>query len=123
MNVSMGKKNEPATTGAASAERPKESTKPIATAAVIAPVTTNGDGARPKASVKKKPAKAALKKQPATFSAEDIALRAYYIAEHRQRHGIHGDEQGDWIEAERQLRAEAKKKTAAKKTATAKKRE
>ena len=56
-----------------------------------------------------KPKKApAVKKKPALkISDEDIALRAYYIAEHRQRLGLHGTEHGDWVEAERQLREEA----------------
>lgn len=45
-----------------------------------------------------------------TASADDIAQRAYYIAEHRHRHGHHGDAMGDWVEAERQLREEGSKK-------------
>jgi Protein of unknown function (DUF2934) len=43
---------------------------------------------------------------------DDIALRAYYIAEHRRRLDLPGDEMGDWVEAERQLRKEAGKKSA-----------
>lgn len=57
-----------------------------------------------------KPKKAAVKKTapPAvTISSDDIALRAYFLAERRQQEGIPGDEHSDWIEAERQLRAEA----------------
>ena len=46
----------------------------------------------------------------ATVVTQDIALRAYFIAERRQATGGHGDEHGDWVEAERQLRAEAAKK-------------
>lgn len=38
---------------------------------------------------------------------DDIATRAYYIAEKRRADGLPGDEQQDWIEAERQLLAEA----------------
>lgn len=52
------------------------------------------------------------KKAPApavSISNDDIALRAYFIAEDRRRRAIHGDEQGDWIEAERQLRNEQTK--------------
>lgn len=41
----------------------------------------------------------------------DIALRAYYIAEKRHKLGIPGDAASDWVEAERQLTAEAEKKT------------
>lgn len=60
-----------------------------------------------------KPEKAAApkKRKPveSALSSGDIALRAYYIAEHRQKHGLTGDEAGDWHEAERQLRKEARK--------------
>lgn len=42
----------------------------------------------------------------ASFTAEDISLRAYFIAEKRQQTGEHGSPEGDWLEAERQLRAE-----------------
>jgi hypothetical protein len=41
------------------------------------------------------------------ISNEDIALRAYFLSEARRARGQWGDETGDWIEAERQLRAEA----------------
>ena len=41
------------------------------------------------------------------FSTGDIALRAYYIAERRRNLDLPGDEMGDWVEAERQLRTEA----------------
>ena len=34
---------------------------------------------------------------------EAISLRAYYIAERRRASGEHGDEDADWVEAERQL--------------------
>ena len=39
-----------------------------------------------------------------TITTEDIALRAYYIAERRQHLGLPGDAQSDWLEAEKQLR-------------------
>ena len=71
--------------------------------------------AKPPAAAKKtaaraKPAKAAAgpngtAKAPG-FTADDIALRAYFIAEKRCQHGLPGDERHDWLEAERQLRAE-----------------
>lgn len=52
--------------------------------------------------------KASPKKAPApTISRDDIALRAYYIAERRHQLGVHGDAAGDWIEAERQIYIEA----------------
>lgn len=43
----------------------------------------------------------------ATYTSDDIALRAYFIAEKRQAAGIGGDSHSDWIEAERQLAEEA----------------
>ena len=46
----------------------------------------------------------------ATISSEDISLRAYFIAERRHKMGWHGDSAGDWVEAERQLKAEAARK-------------
>ena len=42
-----------------------------------------------------------------TLSEDDIARRAYFIAERRRRLNASGDELGDWVEAERQLRKEA----------------
>jgi hypothetical protein len=45
------------------------------------------------------------------LSRDDIALRAYYIAEGRRRLNMAGDELGDWVEAERQLRNEAPEKS------------
>ena len=44
-----------------------------------------------------------------TYSREDVALRAYFIAEKRRAHGLPGDEHQDWIEAERQILAESAK--------------
>ena len=40
------------------------------------------------------------------FTREEIALRAYFIAEKRHQTSAPGDETSDWVEAERQLRAE-----------------
>lgn len=51
-----------------------------------------------------RPVKAKL---PLAISHDDIALRAYFIAERRNFFGAPGDASSDWIEAERQLRAEA----------------
>ena len=39
-----------------------------------------------------------------SVTSEDIALKAYYLAERRRNLGLPGDPQGDWLEAERQLR-------------------
>lgn len=44
-----------------------------------------------------------------TIHIELISMRAYFISEKRHAQGEHGDEHGDWIEAERQLKAEAKR--------------
>ena len=41
------------------------------------------------------------------FSTEDVSVRAYFIGEHRRSLGLCGDSEGDWLEAERQLRSEA----------------
>jgi len=41
---------------------------------------------------------------------DDIALRAYFIAERRQQMGWPGDSATDWADAESQLRAEALEK-------------
>ena len=54
----------------------------------------------------------AKKKGAAAVEANDIALRAYYIAERRGKLGLPGDEMGDWVEAERQLSTEARRKSA-----------
>ena len=128
----MGKKSDTAKPVTAIAESPasttKTTTKPAPESAVAvakpeaaskpeAPPSTpamDGNGAPPKATAKKSPAKKGVKKT-ATFSTEDISLRAYFIAEHRQRLGLHGDSHSDWIEAERQLKKESRKKAAAKK--------
>ena len=61
---------------------------------------------------KKAAAKSASGKKPRAKKAkrpsnEDIALRAYFIAERRQKLGWFGDETQDWVEAERQLLKEA----------------
>jgi hypothetical protein len=43
-------------------------------------------------------------------SSEQVALRAYFIAERRRVLGIHGDETSDWVAAERELIEELKAK-------------
>jgi len=44
----------------------------------------------------------------ASITPADIALRAYFIAEKRQKLGLPGDSTSDWVEAERQLKAAKK---------------
>ena len=58
----------------------------------------------------KKAKEAPGKKSAVEISNDDIGLRAYFIAERRAKMGWHGDSTGDWIEAERQLKAEAARK-------------
>ncbi len=62
--------------------------------------STGKKPATSKKSAKSKPAKPVLSK-------DDIALRAYYISEKRRAAGLPGNEHDDWLEAERQLLAEA----------------
>jgi hypothetical protein len=115
----MGKKSDAIKPASASAESPVPlfTTHPPAAGATKDPeaVATAGNGA---GAAKKTAKSGAKKKAPAkktvTFTIEEIQLRAYFISEHRHQHGIHGDPHSDWVEAERQLKAE-RKKTAAKK--------
>ena len=61
----------------------------------------------------KKPAAPKAKKVPA-YTQDDLALRAYFIAEKRRKLGLPGDPHADWIEAELQLSAESRPKAKAK---------
>jgi hypothetical protein len=101
----MGKKNDTISLVATSAAIPVPEQESVAAAASTA-----------KARVKKKVAakKARRAAKPVTFSTEEIALRAYFISEHRRHHGVHGNEHSDWMEAERQLHAEHGKRKPAK---------
>lgn len=68
---------------------------------------------KPAAKASSKPAAKVPKKAPSPargFTDDDISLRAYFIAERRHKLGWPGDSTSDWVEAERQLTAEAKKK-------------
>jgi hypothetical protein len=78
--------------------------------------------AKPTVRKKRTPGKA-TSKLPASFTLEpkppavqpviahdDIALRAYFIAERRQQMGWPGDSATDWADAEAQLHAEALEK-------------
>lgn len=80
-------------------------------AAAIKPAADKKPAARKKAV--KAPASAPKKTTlaRAAFTQDDIALRAYFISEKRQKAGLPGDTHQDWIEAERQLMAESKKKS------------
>jgi len=67
--------------------------------------------ARKKPASKKKPEptvpKTASTKQAAAPTDEQIRIRAYFIAEKRAQLSIKGDHHSDWLEAKRQLFAEA----------------
>jgi len=89
--------------------KPKEvkAKKSAAPAAKTAPKTATKSAAKAKSA----PAKAAKPDAPAPVITQDqIATRAYYIGERRQTMGWPGDPSSDWIEAEAQLIAEAKRK-------------
>lgn len=83
----------------------KRAVKPAAKNIVAEPKPTKQVIAKPKRVTKPK---------AAAFTADDVALRAYFISEKRRTDGLPGDEHQDWLEAERQLAAESKsrKKTA-----------
>ncbi len=99
-------------------------TKKTSKTAAKSPRSAKPASEKPKPSVRKKrtPGKA-TSKLPASFTLEpklpitqpviahdDIALRAYFIAERRQQMGWPGDSATDWADAEAQLRAEALEK-------------
>jgi hypothetical protein len=62
-----------------------------------------------KASAPRKPRgkKASVSASHASVTDDQIRLRAYFISEWRAKNGIAGDSAHDWIEARRQLQAEA----------------
>jgi hypothetical protein len=64
---------------------------------------------------KAKPAAKTTKPKAPAYTTDDIALRAYFIAEKRRTHGLPGSEHHDWVEAERQLAAESKRPKKTKK--------
>jgi len=112
----MAKKNEGNSKPAASNGATPSAPTPAATKRAVKPAA-----AKTKAGVKAPKAVAAVKakrttkpKAPttpvaSTYSRDDVALRAYFIAEKRRAHGLPGDEHQDWIEAERQILAESAK--------------
>jgi hypothetical protein len=55
---------------------------------------------------KKATTRKTTKKEKSRVSDEAIRIRAYFISEQRERVGIPGDANTDWIEARRQLLAE-----------------
>jgi DUF2934 family protein len=78
-----------------------------------APAKPRKAGAKTAARKSASPGAAKIKKK-ASISAvadptpEQIQLRAYFISEHRHRHGAPGDHHSDWLEARRQLIIESR---------------
>jgi hypothetical protein len=102
-------------TGAEGEAKPKRSRKTTLTVSST-PRTEGASAPTPKAPRKKKTAvthtgngasAASGNGSVGAFSAEDIAVRAYFISEHRRALGLWGSSESDWLEAERQLRSEA----------------
>lgn len=107
----MGKKTSTTTKAVAPAKRaakPVAKTKPAVDSAVVTPPPKAAapKTAAPKAAAPKRTPKPAAPPAPA-FTHEDVTLRAYFISEKRNAAGIPGDSHQDWLEAERQLLAEA----------------
>lgn len=86
-----------------------KSKKPAAPAAKKSPKTVTKSPAKAK-SLPVKVAKPAAPAPVPVITQDQIATRAYYIGERRQTMGWPGDPSTDWIEAEAQLIAEAKRK-------------
>lgn len=80
--------------------------KTAAPAAKKAPKTATKSPGKAKTA----PAKPVTSAPAPVISQDQIATRAYYIGERRQTMGWPGDPSTDWIEAEAQLIAEAKRK-------------
>ena len=91
------------------ASSPAKAKKTAASAAKKAPKTVTKTAGKAKASTAKASKPAATETAP-VITQDQIATRAYYIGERRQRMGWPGDPSSDWIEAEAQLIAEAKRK-------------
>ncbi len=88
--------------------------KKIDTSKKAATTAPNTAAVKPaKKLVRKAPSVASVRPAASVISGEDIALRAYFIAEKRLYTGLTGDSESDWLEAERQLLAERSGKKAA----------
>ena len=107
----MGKKTDtskPAGNAARASKPVAKKSKKTAVAAVEPAATPVA--AKPVKAAPKKPAKASSPAKKTAYTQDDVALRAYFIAEKRGKAGLPGDSTSDWVEAERQLLAESKKK-------------
>jgi hypothetical protein len=76
------------------AKKPRKTTATKATAAGAAHITASPPAER---------------SRTAQLSEDVIRLRAYYISERRRRFALPGDAESDWLEAKRQLLAEARR--------------
>jgi hypothetical protein len=79
-------------------------TKPAARVVAATPAVATP---KPVRTVKKKPAP----ELTLTLRQEDVALRAYFIAEKRQKLGLPGDSTSDWVQAEAELTSEHRQRT------------
>jgi len=52
----------------------------------------------------------AVRKADGRISDDEIRIRAYFISQHRMKEGRPGSSADDWLEARRQLEAEAKRR-------------
>ena len=99
------KSDDPKRTKTSSSKKPSQELDAAANRSSSLPVSEFPATPKPRRAV------GVRKKAAPEISADEIALRAYYIAEHRRTLRLPGDEVGDWVEAERQLRKEAAKKS------------
>ncbi len=75
----------------------------------IAPKNSTAKSVSSRSSKVKRPTQTRKTPSPARPTSDEIRLRAYFIAERREKMGWPGNSEGDWVEAERQLLAEARK--------------
>jgi hypothetical protein len=68
-------------------------------------------GSKPRATKPRKQTAAASRARPAgDISDDEIRIRAYFISQHRMRENLPGNSADDWLEARRQLEAEASRR-------------
>jgi hypothetical protein len=100
------------------AKAKKAAAKPVKKTASKAKPTTKKSAARKPAAVRDRastatPARLLTRRVGAksevigvvgSITTEEIALKAYYLAERRRHLGLPGDPEADWLQAERELR-------------------
>ena len=99
-----------ASTPAAKAVKAPAKASPKAAAKAAIASTTKPKKASSEATAEVKPVAASQVLPELVISPDEIKLRAYYISERRETMGWPGNSSTDWIEAESQLVAEAKKR-------------